>query len=532
MSDRPRFADDEYFDRAARRDDPTAWSATSPGGMVASAHYRATEAGAAILAAGGNAFDAAVATSLALSVCEPAGSGLGGIGMAVVHDARTGRTIALDGACPAPVRATPEAVLASKRYSGYRAVALPTYPAVVGRLVRDFATLPLSTLAAPAIELAGRGVPIGALQAALTERYLVALRRESAGAIFLEGSGEPFRVGTARPQPALATTLERLARHGMEEFYLGETAARIVADFQAHDGFLGRDDFREVPWPREKDPLEGKFFGRSVRTLPPPGGGATLLALLHAFQELPGEFTDLASEEGTVAIALLIRQARAKRRESFKRRSRGEAVADPLSSDYAKDLASSVYRDATGEGETTHLSVMDRDGNAVSMTQSLERSFGAKVVTPELGFLYNNYVKGFKVENRGHPHFLRPGAFARSNAAPTLLFEGDRPSIAIGSTGSERMSSGILQVLVRLETEAPFRAVAAPRLHATPQGVVMIEADRFPPSTLAALERRRFQCERLDPWSFQVGGLHLVVRRGAEFVGVAEPRRDGAAAGP
>ncbi|MFG0318258.1 MAG: gamma-glutamyltransferase family protein [Planctomycetota bacterium JB042] len=501
-----RFPDDVWLDRSARRDDPAAWSARSADGMVASAHYRATEAGAEILAAGGNAFDAAVATSLALSVCEPAGSGLGGMAMVVLHDARTGRTVALDGACPAPRRATPEAVKASRRYRGYRAVALPTHPATIGRLVERFATLPLADLAAPAIRLARSGVPTTALQAALVERYRKALLRESAGAEFLDPDGTPSPAGTVRPRPALAETLERLARDGMEEFYRGETADRIVADFEANDGFLGRDDFREIPWPREVAPVEGTFLGRAVRSLPPPGGGGTLLELLARIEECPALLADPDGDAGVVELAEAIRRTREERRRAHRR--------------------------PRGGGETTHLSVMDRDGNAVAMTQSLERSFGAKVLTPSLGFLYNNYVKTFKVENRRHPHYLRPGARARSNAAPTLLLEEGRPSVAIGSTGSERMISGIAQVLLRLRRQAPYEAAAAPRLHATPDGVVLIEADRFAPSAVAALERQGFTSERLDAWSFHVGGLHLVVRRGAEFIGVAEPRRDGAAAGP
>lgn len=502
-----RFPDDVWLDRSARRGDPDAWSARSADGMVASAHYRATEAGAEVLAAGGNAFDAAVVTSLALSVCEPAGSGLGGMAMVVLHESRTGRTVALDGACPAPLRATPEAVKASRRYRGYRAVAMPTHPATIGRLVERFATLPLSDLAAPAIRLARTGVATTALQVALAERYRKALRRESGGAEFLDPDGRPSPVGTARPRPALAETLERLAREGMEEFYRGETADRIVADFEAHDGFLGRDDFREIPWPREVEPVEGTFLGRAVRSLPPPGGGETLLSLLERVEASPALLADPDGDAGVVALAEAIRRTREERRRAHRRPRTG--------------------------GETTHLSVMDRHGNAVAMTQSLERSFGAKVLTPSLGFLYNNYVKAFKVENRRHPHYLRPGARARSNAAPTLLFDADgRPAAAIGSTGSERMLSGIAQVLLRLERETPFEAAAAPRLHATPDGVVLIEADRFTPTAVSALEARGFTCERLDAWSFHVGGLHLVVRRGAEFIGVAEPRRDGAAAGP
>jgi gamma-glutamyltranspeptidase/glutathione hydrolase len=175
---------------------------------------------------------------------------------------------------------------------------------------------------------------------------------------------------------------------------------------------------------------------------------------------------------------------------------------------------------------------MDSFGNVVSATQSIERSFGAKVASSKLGFLYNGYMKGFKIENKRHPHYLRPGAVARSNAAPTILFSGGHPAAAIGSTGSERMVSGIFQTLVRLQYQTPFEAVSAPRLHCTPEGDVLIEADRFHHETLGLLKRDGFSVQALDAWSFSAGGLQLVTCDGGRFCGVGEPRRDGAAAGP
>jgi gamma-glutamyltranspeptidase/glutathione hydrolase len=188
--------------------------------------------------------------------------------------------------------------------------------------------------------------------------------------------------------------------------------------------------------------------------------------------------------------------------------------------------------EATGRGETTHVSVMDGEGNIVSLTQSIERSFGAAVVTAGLGFIHNGYLRAFKVRNRRHPHYLRPGAPARSNAAPTIVFRDGRPWAALGSTGSERIGSGIFEVLLRLRRDRPFDAVHGPRLHATPQRHVLWEGERFPEGSREALLERGFTVESLGPYSFQVGGLQLATREGATFTGVAEPRRDGAAAGP
>ena len=140
-------------------------------------------------------------------------------------------------------------------------------------------------------------------------------------------------------------------------------------------------------------------------------------------------------------------------------------------------------------------------------------------------------MKGFKLQNRQHPHFLKPGAVARSNAAPTIVFKNDDPLYVIGSTGSERMVSGIFQVLVRLLSQDPFSAVKAPRLHCTPEGTVFLEAERFAPGTKELLGERGFQINNYDPWAFSVGGLHLAgITESSDRScwGVADPRRDGA----
>ncbi|MGD9200802.1 MAG: gamma-glutamyltransferase, partial [Chitinispirillia bacterium] len=151
---------------------------------------------------------------------------------------------------------------------------------------------------------------------------------------------------------------------------------------------------------------------------------------------------------------------------------------------------------------------------------------------PKLGFLYNGFIKGFKLKNKRHPHFLSPGAVARSNACPTIVFENSTPRYAIGSTGSERMISGIFQVLVRLRSQSEYTAVAAPRLHCTPENELYLEAGRFRPETLKHLRKHSFTMIPYDEWAFSAGGLHLAGIDSGEYRGVAEPRRDGAVLGP
>jgi gamma-glutamyltranspeptidase/glutathione hydrolase len=175
---------------------------------------------------------------------------------------------------------------------------------------------------------------------------------------------------------------------------------------------------------------------------------------------------------------------------------------------------------------------MDRDGSAVALTQSIESVYGSCAATPDLGFLYNNYLSAFEYEDPSHPYYLRPGANPWASVAPAILFRGRKPWLAIGSPGSERITSSILQVLVRLRDRTPFAAVDAPRLHCSLDGKVSLEAARMPTDIPEHLERHGFQVDRREPYAFYMGSVQLVMREKARFVGVADPRRDGAAGGP
>lgn len=527
----PDLTDERMFDRDGVRDQPAFWTALGTHGMVATAQYRATAAGLEILGRGGNAIDAAIACSFALGVCEPAGSGLGGMAMMVVHSAGRGRTVCLDGACRAPVHATPEKVAAGARYTGYTAITVPTQVAVMARAHQLFGSLPLADLMAPAVTLAEDGFLVTRMLRELTTRYQEQLEGTAAGRLFLDRDGLPVPVGTRLRQPALANTLIRLQDAGLEDFYLGAIGREIAEDMEDNRAFLSRADLNRVPWPVERDPVEGSFAGQIVRTLPPPGGGPTLLELLHSIERLPEELLDLDSPNGIVALAKTIQLTRQNRAARYRSGGPMDEIAALSRPEQAEETADTVLR-FLEEGETTHVSVMDPAGNAVALTQSIERAFGSKVLTPGLGFLYNGYMKGFKIQRQDHPHYLRPGAVARSNAAPTLLFREGRPCAAIGSTGSERLASGMAQVLIRLRRQAPFEAVEAPRIHVTPKGVVLAEVDRLAADGLEALAARGLRISPLEPYSFQVGGLQLVVRQGERFTGVADPRRDGAPAGP
>ena len=508
--------------------------AFSKHGMVSTAHYEATDAAVKILADGGNAIDGAVAAAFALGVCEPHASGLGGQTMMMLYLSEPSRSIALDGSSRAPNRAAPDEVTKKDITFGYRACTVPSTPAVLGYALSRYGTMTPDRVLAPAIELARRGWQVSHLQHALAKRELNRLRAGGAGEIYLRRGKRPYRVGSTLRLPALADTMERLATKGVEDFYVGEISRKIHADMEANGGLLRDDDLAQIPWPIERRPVSTRFGALRVRTFPPPGAGRVLVEMLHVLEQFPERLWDPDSPKGAVLLAEVIRRAAMDRRDRPFDPNFYPQVDDKrmTNREYARLVGRYVRRRIRTSGETTHLSVMDGFGNVVALTQSIESVFGACVATPELGFLYNNYMRAFDYSDISHPYYMRPNAVPWASVAPTIVFRGKRPWLAIGSPGSERIVSAILQVLLRLRSHTPYEAVAAPRLHCSYNGKVSIEAPRFRDDIPKELARRGFEIDARDSLSFYLGCVQLVLHERGGYVGVADPRRDGAAGGP
>ena len=509
--------------------------AASEHGMVSTAHYSATAAGVRMLERGGNAVDAAVAAALALGVCEPAASGLGGQTMMLVHHRTSGTTVAVDGSSRAPHRAVIDsfANLRADRRRGHLATTVPSSPATYAHVLERYGRLSWTTVLEPAIELATDGYEISLLQHRLTRRERRHLQAHSAGQLFLQDGRRVRRAGTKFVQPMLAATLRRLAERGYEDFYLGETARLIHEDMEANGGILKQDDLAQIPVPVEREPLVGRLGRDQVRTMPPPGAGRTLVEMLNIHQSLPRELQDIDTPDGAVCLAKTVRQALVDRKDRPFDPNLYSQVSDKqmLNLQYARGVARQIAPPLT-HGETTHLSTMDSDGNVVALTQSIENVYGSCAASPELGFLYNNYMSAFEYEDPSHPYHLRPNAVPWASVAPTIAFRGETPWLAIGSPGSERIPPTILQVLLRLRRSSPLTAVDAPRIHCSLEGVVSAEASRIPTDVLDALGRAGFELNRREPYSFYMGCVQMVMADGDRLVGVADPRRDGAAAGP
>ncbi|MHC4709583.1 MAG: gamma-glutamyltransferase family protein [Planctomycetota bacterium] len=502
--------------------------------MASTQHYLATEAAVQMLESSGNAVDAAVAAAFAIGVCEPAASGLGGQTMMLIHRARSRRTFALDGSSRAPNRTSLKELSRDQRRRGYMATTVPSTPAVLGYALEHYGTLPLNEVVAPAVQLAEQGYQVTELQRKLLRRVRKTLQQNTAAGLFLKEGSKSFRVGERFRQPALANTLRRLSNTGIADFYTGQIAKLIHEDMASNDGLITEEDLAQIPWPIERRPVSCQFEDHRLVTFPPPGAGRTLVEMLNIISHIPKKHRNVDTPEGALMLAQAIRQAN---------RDRTDRPFDPsfysqipqkrmLSTDYAKQIARWSLRNIKTHGETTHLSVMDRYGNVVALTQSIERVYGACVATPELGFLYNNYMLAFEDEDMSHPYYLRPNAVPWASVAPTIIFKGRRPWVAIGSPGSQRIVSATAQVFLRLLKQLPFESVDAPRLHCSLDGTVSLEASRMRSDIPVALERHGFTIDVREPHSFYLGCVQLAMRQGDKFVGVADPRRDGAAGGP
>ncbi len=509
------------------------------GGMVSAAFPEAARAGAAILEAGGNAADAACATALALGVCEPAASGVGGQTMALVH--MNGRTLSLDGSGPVPSRYPTNNPLPVEA-NGYRATTVPTTLAVLGHLHRRWGRLPWQQLVEPAIGIAREGYGITPLQRALQMRekdLFGEVEGHSGVRYFLKAPGVPHEVGHLFRQPELAALLEGVAREGPEHFYLGPPARAVDADMREHGGYLRADDLAAIPWPVERGLVEGEYRGARVVTTPPPMGGRSLLGILRTLEARPSAF--LASDGWPTCrfLAEVFRSALVERRAAMTDPGGYDPGADPLLAEGLRlpgGTEPGSGRPDRPTGQTTHLSVMDGEGNAVGITQSVNMVYGAKAAAAGLGFLYNNYMLDLDTTDPSHPHHLRPGGRPWSYACPTLVLKDGAPWLLAGSPGSDRIITTVAQFLVNLldrglELDA---AVARPRLHCTVDGVVSLEAERFPPEVVAGFEAGGYRLIRREPWSFHHGAIHAVLREPGTgiFQGMAEVRRDGDAAGP
>ncbi|MDE0344097.1 MAG: gamma-glutamyltransferase [Deltaproteobacteria bacterium] len=528
---------------------PDGKAAAAENGMVTTAFPDATEAGIEMLRQGGNAVDAACAAALAVGVCEPQASGIGGQTMAILH--LRGNTITIDGSTRAPSLAHISQFEQGDQSVGYRAATVPSTVAVLGYLNFRYGRLDWPDVMQPAIRIAREGYAITPLQHDLQERSLgkfLAIPSRSGANAFLKGGERPYEAGEVFKQPELAATLEHIAKNGPRSFYRGKIARRIDADMRANDGFLRADDLALMPWPVERPAIRRRYRGLSLVTLPPPAAGQTLLLVMMMLNHLPSRFLHRRSKEFYHFVAETFRKAFLQRQQRpFDPNTYPQELSERklLSLGFARELAKSIRDEIdvrlplieppAGPGETTHLSVMDGAGNAVGITQSVELVYGSKAAAEGLGFLYNNYMGAFEVKNPAHPFYLRPNGIPWTSVAPALVFNRNKLWLVTGSPGSERIFSTVSQFLIHLVDGrlSMDEAMRYPRFHCSIGGTISLEDERFDPNVVGYLEEMGYTIDRREPYAFYLGAIHAVMRCLTRdgFQGVAEVRRDGTAGG-
>ena len=519
--------------------------------MIVCPQPQAAEAGRAVLRAGGNAVDAAVATALVQGVIDPMMCGIGGSGVMLVHVAAGGRQEVIEFYARAGSRVRDDQWQsrfireAADRYGyvlegwvndcGYESVGVPGTVAGLAEALRRHGTISWTEAIQPGLDAARRGMQVtgyirtfwvtdyGPDVAPTAER--IAWTPESRR--IYTRDGELHAVGDTIANPDLARTYERLAAAGPEDFYHGEIAAAIAADFAASGGFTTAEDLAAYR-PRVVEPVTGSYRGRALVVPGPPAGGMTLLMMLNYLEGIDLCGCDWPSPEAACHRVDAMRWAMAER---------DEHLADPLFTSVpvaaltAKEYAAAA-RSAHDSPTTTHVCVVDQAGNAVSMTHTLGSSSG--VVTPGLGFNYNNYLNCFD-PRPGRVNSLAPGKTRVTMMVPTMAMAADaRPELVLGAPGGTRIVNGVLQTLLNLVDHGmtPLEAVAAPRVDF--QGETVQAEQRIPGDVVEALRAAGYQVNR-RPVSYEgyFSRVQLIqVAADGTLRGASDPRGDGGIALP
>jgi gamma-glutamyltranspeptidase/glutathione hydrolase len=527
-------------------------------GMVAAQEAQAAGIGADVLKRGGNAVDAAVAVGFAMAVTFPRAGNIGGGGFMVIHLAKGSRAIAIDYRETAPAATRRDIFLdadgradpAKSRYSGL-AVGVPGTVAGLALAHRKYGSgrFTLAELIAPAIALARDGVVIDADTAGSLEFGRAVLARwPSSRKIFMKEDGTPLAAGDRLVQPELAATLQQIARRGPRAFYRGEIADRIAAAVRSAGGLMTAADleaYRAV----ERPVIRGRYRDYDIVSMPPPSSGGLLV--IEMLNVLEG-FTLRAGDPDS--LQLMIETMR------YAYADRARLLGDPdfvkmpvtglISKSYAKTIRDKLDREravpssavkvgepATEGNNTTHFSVVDRFGNAVGNTYTLNLGYGVGLVADGTGVLLNNELDDFAAAPGAPNAFGLVGYDANapaprkrplSSMAPTIVLKDGKPFLVTGSPGGSRIPTTVLQVLVNVidHRMSVAQAVQAPRIHHQwLPDEVMVEAT-VPAATVQALEARGHRVTVRPPLS----SANSIEVTADGLVGAADTRTSGSMA--
>jgi gamma-glutamyltranspeptidase/glutathione hydrolase len=521
----------------------------SKAGLATTVEPNATRAAVQMLDVGGNAIDAAIAAAYVLAVTHPSAGNLGGGGFLVVRLA-DGRSAALDFRDAAPAATTSAKLGAAMKLggTGWPSVAVPGTVAGLERARERWGTLPRATILGPATELARKGHALSAAAAARLAKQWKELRLDpTARAIFGKSRGKaPLATGDRLVQRDLAETLSTLAKRGAAGFYGGRFAKALAAACATQGCDVTEADLAKYQ-ARERATLRFVWRGFEVETMPPPSMGGLVVAQILLDLERQGALAWSWDEPRAVhAFVESAKQGYAVRRalgfDPDFDAGNADAVAEFLSParvaartatiDPGRPRAVSelVPPERAESPETTHVSVVDAQGNAASLTVTLSASFGAKVVVPGTGVLMSNTLGAFSGSG---PNAPAPGKHAASSMSPTIVSRGGKVEIVIGSPGGDTIPNTVAQVLRNLAGGMTVdRAIETGRVHhqLAPDVIRTESARNLPKATIAAL---RAMGHRVDPSRINLGDVKAIVidPRSGEAWGYADPREGGLALG-
>ncbi len=528
-------------------------------GMVVSQRMIASEVGAEILKKGGNAVDAAVATGLALAVVLPRAGNLGGGGFMVVYLKEEDKTIAIDYREKAPSAATRDLFLdengdydRKKAQFSLLSAGVPGSVAGFHHALTKYGTLSWQEVLEPAIRLAEEGfvIPHDLANTLASKRYRERLSSNPAAAkVFFKEDKGLYSAGEILIQKDLASTLKELSKNGPDAFYSGKIAQLIVEEMERNGGIITLEDLKNYNV-AERQPLVGTYKGYEIVSMPPSSSGGThLIQMLNMLEEFPIKEMGFGSADTIHILAEVMKRAYADRSKYLGDSDFYKVPSSLTSKKYAISLNKDISLDKVTPSEdvspgdpypyespdTTHFSVMDSYGNAVSNTYTLNFSYGSGLMIPGTGMLINNEMDDFSSKPGTPNGYGLLGSEANaiegnkrplSSMTPTIIFKDQKPYMVFGSPGGSRIITTVLQVALNvMEHEMNIaQAVHSPRMHHQWLPEVLMIEQGFGSDTEKLLESKGY---RLYP-SSTMGSVQAIVKEGNYFYGSADPRRPSA----
>lgn len=449
-------------------------------GAVASDHYLASKAGADILRKGGNAFDAAIATSLVLSVIRNQSTGIGGGGFMVIHTAK-GEDVVIDYREVAPKKAFRDMYLDKNKKpipnmstKGYMAVGVPGNLAGLDYVLKKYGTKTFKELSKDAIDYAQNGFQVDEHYADASETLYKRGYTKELAKTFFDKHGKPQKVGEYQKNIELANTLRALGQKGIKDFYTGEISKKIVNAMSKNGGIITANDLANYK-PKIRKPLIGSYRGHKIVTMPPPSsGGIVLLETLNIMENynIGWNSTGFASSQYVHLLTEAMKHSFADRAEYLGDPDFVKIPLDTLiSKQHAKKLKDKIDPDKTQDNSnygskflendngTTHYSIVDKYGNIVAATETVNTYFGSQVVIPGTGILMNNQMDDFSLQP-GVPNAfglignennsIQPGKKPLSSMSPTIVLKNNKPFMAVGASGGPRIISGTLNTIMNV----------------------------------------------------------------------------------